>query len=81
MLICLKLILKQVSYEFIDEGGSHPGPRIIEIAEQKHPALIVMGTRGMGTVRRTLLGSVSDYTIHHSKVAVCVVPAELSSTQ
>ncbi len=31
-----------------------------------------MGTRGMGTIRRTLLGSVSDYVVHHAHCPVTV---------
>ena len=38
--------------------------------------LIVVGSRGMGTVRRTILGSTSDYIIHHAHVPVVVVPKE-----
>jgi nucleotide-binding universal stress UspA family protein len=34
--------------------------------------MVVMGTRGQGTVRRTIMGSVSDYVAHHSKVPVLV---------
>ena len=38
--------------------------------------MIVIGTRGQGTVRRTFLGSVSDYVVHHAHcpVAVCSHP-------
>ena len=34
--------------------------------------MIVLGTRGQGTVRRTILGSVSDYVVHHAHVPVTV---------
>ena len=34
--------------------------------------MIVMGTRGMGVVRRTLLGSISDYVVHHAHCPVLV---------
>ncbi len=38
--------------------------------------MIVTGSRGMGKVRRTILGSVSDYLVHHSicPVVVCRHP-------
>ena len=36
--------------------------------------LIVTGSRGLGTARRTILGSVSDYVVHHTSCPVCVVP-------
>ena len=34
--------------------------------------MIVVGTRGLGKVRRTVLGSVSSYVIHHAHVPVIV---------
>jgi len=48
------------------------GHHLVEMAEKEHVDLIVMGTRGLGTVRRTILGSVSDYIIHHAHTQVCV---------
>ncbi|XP_060575378.1 universal stress protein Sll1388-like isoform X2 [Ruditapes philippinarum] len=52
-------------------GGS-PGEVICKVANDEHADLIVTGTRGMGTIRRTFLGSISDYIIHHSHVPVLV---------
>ena len=49
------------------------GEAITEEAADEKAGLIIMGTRGMGTVRRTLLGSVSDYVIHHATCPVLVV--------
>lgn len=67
---------KQIQYEFVIEADKNPGEGIVETAGKKNVSLIVMGTRGMGTVRRTVLGSVSDYVLHHAKVPVAVVPPE-----
>lgn len=51
-----------------------PGHVIVSSADNLNASMIVMGTRGMGLLRRTILGSVSDYVIHHTKVPVTVVP-------
>ena len=53
-----------------------PGETVINTAEKNKATMIVMGTRGFGLVRRTILGSVSEYVIHHTKVPVTVVPKE-----
>ncbi|KAK3586671.1 hypothetical protein CHS0354_001284 [Potamilus streckersoni] len=49
-----------------------PGHKIVKVAVEKHADVIVVGTRGIGKIRRTFLGSVSDYVIHHSHVPVLV---------
>ena len=59
------------------EAGKHPGEGIIRIAEEEKCDLIVMGTRGLSSLRRTLLGSVSDYVTKHASaigVPTLVIP-------
>lgn len=34
---------------------------------------IIMGSRGMGAIKRTLIGSVSDHIIHHVPCPVIIV--------
>ena len=46
---------------------------ILKIAENSQSDLIVMGTRGLGTVKGLLLGSVSRKVIHFSTCPVMVV--------
>jgi nucleotide-binding universal stress UspA family protein len=50
-----------------------PQDDISEYANQKKYDLIVMGARGMGSIKRMFLGSVSNATMHKSKVPVLVV--------
>ena len=51
---------------------SSPGEFVVKVAEEEKAAMIVMGTRGMGTIRRTILGSVSDYVVHHAHCPVLI---------
>ena len=66
------------------EGSVHteigrPGGVVINATEKYKGTLIVMATRGFGLIRRTILGSVSEYVIHHTKVPVTVIPRETIS--
>ncbi|XP_062579748.1 universal stress protein Sll1388-like isoform X1 [Saccostrea cucullata] len=48
------------------------GHEIVKRAKDIDASLIITGSRGLGVVRRTVLGSVSDYVVHHSEVPVVV---------
>jgi len=49
-----------------------PGEVVVDLAMEEKASMIVMGTRGLGTIRRTLMGSVSDYVVHHAHCPVVV---------
>ncbi|RMX58965.1 hypothetical protein pdam_00014632 [Pocillopora damicornis] len=57
------------------EAGK-PGETIHRIADQQKVTCIVMGGRGMSTLRRTLLGGVSDYVIKHTQIPVIFIPGQ-----
>lgn len=46
---------------------------VIELSEELGAGLLVVGSRGMGTVRRLLIGSHSEEIVHHAGVPVLVV--------
>lgn len=54
-----------------------PGQSVVNVSEEQNCDLIVMGSRQMGAVRRFLLGSVSNYVVHHSECPVLIVPTHL----
>jgi nucleotide-binding universal stress UspA family protein len=60
-----------VAVTFAVQSGD-PATAILEIAEKEHIDLIVMGTRGLGTAERWLMGSVSDKVLHHAHCNVLV---------
>lgn len=50
-----------------------PVDAILDLCERLRPDLVVMGSRGMGPVRRVLVGSVSEGVVHHAFCPVLVV--------
>jgi nucleotide-binding universal stress UspA family protein len=50
-----------------------PESRIVEMADEIKPDLIVVGTHGYSGWERLLLGSVSDAVVHHAPCSVMVV--------
>lgn len=54
-------------------GGARPGQTIADATASGRFDLLVMGTRGMGRLGRTFLGSVSAHVAAHSPIPVLVV--------
>lgn len=49
------------------------GPTIVKFAHDRKFDLIVIGSRGMGSLREMFLGSISNYVLHKSKIPVLIV--------
>lgn len=65
------LILLKISGEVNILYGD-AGEEIVKRASEVDACLVVTGTRGLGVIRRTVLGSVSQYVLHHSNVPVAI---------
>jgi nucleotide-binding universal stress UspA family protein len=50
-----------------------PGSEICRLAEEAGADVVVVGARGLGPIRRAILGSVSDYVVRHAPCPVLVV--------
>lgn len=59
---------------FVLHIGAKPGEHICRLAKEQQIDMIIMGSRGIGRIRRTLLGSVSDYVLHHAGIPVIIIP-------
>ena len=51
----------------------HPEREIVNVAEDLEAGLIVMGSRGLGAIRRALMDSVSEAVVRHAHCPVMVV--------
>jgi nucleotide-binding universal stress UspA family protein len=78
-------LLRELSWRVKAAGGTVAGTHlrmgkvdleIVALAEELGADLIVMGSRGLGGVRRALMGSVSDSVVRHAHCPVLVVRPE-----
>jgi nucleotide-binding universal stress UspA family protein len=78
-------LLRKQSWRVKAVGGTVAGAHlrmgevdleIVTLAEELGADLIVMGSRGLGGVRRALMGSVSDSVVRHAHCPVLVVRQE-----
>jgi nucleotide-binding universal stress UspA family protein len=69
-------LLNETSIAYQCEVASgDPAHTIIDIVERFECEMVVMGARGMGTLRSALLGSVSHEVLHAAAVPVMIVKA------
>jgi nucleotide-binding universal stress UspA family protein len=53
--------------------GGRTSDEIIKLSEELGVGLLIVGSRGLGTVKRILIGSHSEEIVHHAHVPVLVV--------
>ena len=70
--LCKERGIKYVT--FIEEKVESIGHTICDLANEKQAKCIVMGQRGLGAIKRTMLGSVSEHVLHHAHMTVLIVP-------
>jgi len=49
------------------------GPKIVRFGQDRNFDLIVIGSRGMGSIKELFFGSTSNYILHKSKIPVMIV--------
>jgi nucleotide-binding universal stress UspA family protein len=74
--------LEELSQKIREAGGKvaeaharvgYPDAEIVSLAGKLSVGLLVLGSRGLGPLKRALMGSVSDSVVHHSPCPVLVV--------
>jgi nucleotide-binding universal stress UspA family protein len=70
--------VEQVKQEGVTVADSHlvrgrPDRELVHLSEELDAGLIVMGSRGLGGVRRALMGSVSNSVVRHAHCPVLIV--------
>ena len=68
-MMCTK---KNVKFSSVIKFGEE-GKTIVSYAHKKNYDLIVIGSRGMGTLSELFLGSTSNYVVHSSKIPVLII--------
>eukprot|EP00270_Netrium_digitus_P003314 TRINITY_DN137_c0_g1_i2.p1 TRINITY_DN137_c0_g1~~TRINITY_DN137_c0_g1_i2.p1 ORF type:complete len:171 (-),score=43.89 TRINITY_DN137_c0_g1_i2:137-649(-) len=63
---------KKINVEF-DVIVGEPRESICDAVDQLGADLLVMGSHGYGAIKRALIGSVSNFCVHHAKCPVVVV--------
>lgn len=68
---------RQIEVEIrVEKVGVKPEHAISDFITQEKTKFVVTGTRGVGVVRRTILGSTSDFILHHANCPVVICTME-----
>jgi len=57
----------------VGESAKSPGEALCRTAHDEKADMIVIGSRGLSSVKRAMLGSVSEYVVRNSYLPVVVV--------
>ncbi|XP_004240539.1 universal stress protein PHOS34 [Solanum lycopersicum] len=68
--ICKEKSVNDVVVEIVEGDARHV---LCEAVEKLHASVLVVGCHGYGVIKRTVLGSVSDYCAHHAHCSVMIV--------
>ena len=64
-----------VREQVLEHAGEGRGSRLCAAAAEEQVDVLVVGSHGHGVLADALLGSISNYAVHHSERPVLVVPS------
>ena len=65
---------RPIRQRVVEHRGEGRGAKLCATAADEHADLLVVGSHGHAVLADALLGSISNYVVHHSTVPVLVVP-------
>ncbi|KAI4349656.1 hypothetical protein L6164_010220 [Bauhinia variegata] len=68
--LCTKKSVNDVTVEVMEGDARNV---LCEAVEKHHASVLVVGSHGYGSIKRAVLGSVSDYCAHHAHCTVMIV--------
>ncbi|OWM77967.1 universal stress protein PHOS34-like [Punica granatum] len=68
--ICSRKSIQDVAVEVVEGDARNV---LCEAVERHHASILAVGSHGYGSIRRAVLGSVSDYCAHHALCTVMIV--------
>ena len=72
------MCVAQIAGSVHSQYGSSPGEMIIFSVDRYRGTQIVMGSRGLGVIQRSILGSVSHYVLDRTRVPVTIIPRDVT---
>lgn len=67
-----RLLHLKIDYIWLTGNQGSPGEYITKVSREENVDMVVMGARGLGKLRKTILGSVSDHVISKAKMPVLI---------
>lgn len=62
-------------------GQGDPRDEIVDAVSRVHADLLILGSRGLGALKRAFLGSTGDYCTHHAPCSVMIVKKKTPETE